>query len=513
MASIRLISLIALAAATLGACGEDGGGGTPPSPPAPTNRAPVFTSPTTASVPENTNAIAYLATATDADNNSLTYSISGGADRAEFTLSNAGALSFGALKSFASPTDADRNNIYLVQLSVSDGTVSTTLDLAVSVTSAGSGAFQVRRVATGFAGPLYLTALPDSTGRVLVVEKAGLVRILTPSSGAIAATPFLDITGTISTDGERGLLGLALAPNYATSGTVYAYVTNPAGTIEVRKYQAASGTGDRIDATTSDVIISIPHPGFSNHNGGWLDFGPDGNLYMGVGDGGGSGDPDGNAQNANALLGKILRIDPSRDSYPTDPQRDYAIPATNPFATSGGAPEVWMLGLRNPFRAGFDRTTGNLYIGDVGQGAIEEINLVPAGATGLNFGWNRREGTAAYAGGANSAAFTAPVTEYSHGAGALQGESVTGGYVYRGAVSALSGQYIFGDFINGNIWSVPVLSLTQGQTLASSGFTARRTAFTPTVGTINNISSFGLDQTGNLYIVDYDGDIFMLESS
>ena len=514
MASIRLISLMALAAATLGACGEDSGGSPTPTPtPPPANRPPVFTSATTASVPENTNTVAYLATATDADNNSLTYSISGGADRAEFQLSASGALSFKALKSFAAPTDADRNNVYLVQLSVSDGTANVTLDLAVTVTSAGSGSFTVRRITGAFRDPLYLTALPDNSGRVLVVEQAGFVGILTPSTGAIASTPFLDISTTISTGGERGLLGLALAPDYITSGTVYAYVTNPSGTIEVRKYSAAAGTRDRIDATTADVIISIPHPGFSNHNGGWLDFGPDGNLYLGVGDGGGSGDPGGNAQNANALLGKILRIDPSRDSYPADAQRDYAIPATNPYAASGGAPEVWMLGLRNPFRAGFDRTTGNLYIGDVGQGAIEEVNLVPSGVTGLNFGWNRREGTAAYAGGANSAAFTAPVTEYSHGSGAFQGDSITGGYVYRGPVTSLFGQYIFGDFVNGNIWSVAASSLTQGQTLASSGFTARRTAFTPNIGTINNISSFGLDQAGNLYIVDYDGEIFVVESN
>ncbi len=518
MMTIRLISLMALMTGTLAACSSGGGGGgggatPPPVTPAPTNRTPVFTSPASASVPENTSAIAYFATATDADNNPLTFSISGGADRAEFSLSGSGALSFVSLKSFAAPTDADRNNIYLVQLTVSDGTASATLDLAVSVTSTASGGFQVRRVATGLNAPLYLTGLPDSTGRVLVVEKGGLVRIVTPSTGAIAATPFLDITGTISTDGERGLLGFALAPDYGVSGTVYAFVTNPAGTIEVRKYQAATGTRDRIDATTADVIISIPHPGFNNHNGGWLDFGPDGNLYLGVGDGGGSGDPAGNAQNPNALLGKILRIDPARDSYPADAQRDYGIPATNPFATSGGAPEIWALGLRNPFRAGFDRTTGNLYIGDVGQSAIEEIDLVPAGANGLNFGWNLREGTEPFAGGAVGGAFTLPVAEYGHGTGAFQGNSVTGGYVYRGPVSALSGQYIFGDFVNGNIWSVPVSLLTQGQTLASSNFTARRTAFTPAVGTINNIASFGLDQAGNLYIVDYDGEIFVVESN
>ncbi len=512
MATVRLVSIVALMVGTLAACSNTGGATpTPPATPAPVNRAPVFTSPTSASIAENINAIVYIATATDADSNPLTFSISGGADRAEFSLSSSGALSFGSRKSFASPTDADRNNIYLVQLAVSDGIASTTLDLAVTVTSSGSASFQVRRVATGLNTPLYLTGLPDGTGRVLVVEKAGLVRIVAPATGAIATTPFLDITGTISTDGERGLLGLALAPDYTASGTIYAFVTNPAGTIEVRKYQAAAGTRDRIDAATSDVIISIPHPGFSNHNGGWLDFGPDGNLYLGVGDGGGSGDPGDNAQNPNALLGKILRIDPSRDSFPADAQRDYAIPATNPFATSGGAPEVWMLGLRNPFRAGFDRTTGNLYIGDVGQSAIEEIDLVPSGANGLNFGWNLREGTEPFAGGAIGGGFTLPVAEYGHGSGPTQGNSVTGGYVYRGPITSLSGEYIFGDFVTGNIWSVPVASLTQGQTFASSGFTARRTAFTPNVGAINNIASFGLDQGGNFYIVDYGGEIFVVE--
>ncbi len=508
MATIRLISLLLTAALPLMACGGDSAGTAPPPV---TNRPPTFTSPLTASIPENSNAVAYTATATDPDGNALTFSMSGGADRAAFAITASGALSFVTPPDFEAPTDADQNNVYLVQLAVSDGTASATLDLAVTVTNGGTDAFQVRRVATGLNAPLYLTALPDGSGRVLVVEKAGLVRIITPSSGTITATPFLDIRTTISTDGERGLLGLALAPDYATSGTAYAYVTNLSGTIEVRKFQAAAGTRDRLDPATSDVIISIPHPGFSNHNGGWIDFGPDGNLYLGVGDGGGSGDPNGNAQNANALLGKMLRIDPARDSFPTDPLRDYGIPTGNPYATAGGAPEVWMIGLRNPFRAGFDRTTGNLYIGDVGQGAIEEIDLVPAGANGLNFGWNLREGTEPYAGGANSASFTNPVAEYGHGSGATQGNSVTGGYVYRGPVEALRGQYFFGDFVNGNIWSVSVTQLVQGQTVRGPAFTLRRTAFTPSVGAISNIASFGLDQTGNLYIVDYDGEIFVVE--
>lgn len=510
MANTRLISLFALAAGTLSACGSDSGGSAPP--PA-TNRPPVFTSPTTATIAENTNAIVYTATATDPDNNNLTFSISGGADRAAFSLSATGALTFASLPDFENPGDADKNNIYLVQLSVSDASASATLDLSVTVTNAGNDAFQVRRVAAGLNAPLYVTGMPDNSGRILVVQKGGVIRIVAPANATVATVPFLDISTSISTDGERGLLGLALAPDYMASGAAYVFVTNPQGTIEVRKYQAATGTRDRLDPATADVIISIPHPNFNNHNGGWLEFGPDGNLYLGVGDGGGSGDPGNNAQNVNSLLGKILRIDPSRDGFPADATRDYAIPAANPFATSGGAPEIWALGLRNPFRAGFDRTTGNLFIGDVGQGAVEEIDLAPSGSTGLNFGWRLREGTQPYNGGANSSGFTAPVTEYAHGSGPTQGNSVTGGYVYRGAIEALRGQYFFGDFVSGNIWSVPVAQLAQGQTLASSAFTLRRTAFTPVAGTINSIASFGLDPSGNLYIVDYDGEVYVVELS
>jgi glucose/arabinose dehydrogenase len=495
----------------LAACGGESGGGNTPTPPTNTNRAPVFTSAATSSIIEGTSGVPYIATATDADGNALTFTISGGADRAQFSISAGGSLSFNSIPRFATPTDADRNNVYLVQLAVSDGTATTTLDVSITVTQISAGAFKVRRVSAAFSAPLYLTALPDGTGRVLVVQQGGLVRILTPSTGAIAATPFLDVSTSVSTAGEGGLLGIALAPDFTSSGLVYAYMINSAGSIEIRKFTTVAGNRDRVDPATSDVILTIAHPGYTNHYGGWIDFGPDGNLYLGVGDGGGGGDPDGNGQNVNALLGKMLRIDPSRDAYPADANRDYAIPATNPFATSGGAPEIWMTGMRNPFRSSFDRTTGNLYIGDVGQNLIEEIDLVPAGTNGLNFGWNRREGSQPYNGGANSAAFTPPVAEYGHGSGALQGNSITGGYVYRGPVTTLRGLYIFGDFVNANIWSVPVSQFALGQTQASSAFTAQRTAFAPDAGTFTNISSFGTDQSNNLYIVDYDGEIFVIE--
>ncbi len=498
---------VALSSLLLASCS---GGSSAPPPPAP-NRPPAFTSSATATVPENSAGTVYNATASDPDGNALTFSIAGGADAARFAIAGAsGALSFVAPPDFEMPTDSDANNVYLVRLSVSDGQANATLDLAVTVTNAGADAFRVRRSATGFNQPLFLTGIPDATGRVFVVEKGGLIRILNPATGAINVAPFLDVSGQISTDGERGLLGLALAPDYATTGTFYVYLTNPAGTIELRKYRTQAGNRDAADTASADVILTILHPGANNHNGGWIDFGNDNFLYIAVGDGGGSGDPTDNAQNPASLLGKMLRIDPSRDDFPGDAARDYAIPVGNRFAIMGGAPEVWALGLRNPFRNSFDRVTGNLYIGDVGQNAIEEIDLALPGDTGLNFGWAVREGTQLFK-PPSVPNLTPPVTEYTHGNGALQGMSVTGGYVYRGPIESLRGQYFFGDFISSNIWSVPAASLVQGQTLATSAFIQRRAAFAPNIGTIGNIPSFGIDQTGNLYIVDFDGEIFVVE--
>jgi glucose/arabinose dehydrogenase len=485
-----------------GAAGGGGGGG------GGTNQAPSFTSAATASIAENSGGTVYTATATDPDGNALTFSISGGADAARFQITPAGALSFATLPDFENPADADRNNVYLVTLSVSDGSLSATLNLSVTVTDRSDGAFRVRRVATGFAQPLYLTAVPDNSGRVFVVEQGGRIRILNPATGAIAATAFLDIGTTISSGGERGLLGFVPATDFTTSGTFYVYVTNPAGDTEVRRYRTVGGNRDQGDAASGDVIMTFAQP-FANHNGGWMDFGADGFLYIGSGDGGSGGDPQNNAQTLTNLLGKILRIDVASDAFPADPLRDYAIPAGNPFAAPN-APEIYAYGLRNPFRAGFDRVTGNLFIGDVGQNAIEEIDLIPRNTAGLNFGWARLEGTQTFNGTPPPGAI-APVTEYGHGSGPRQGNSVTGGYVYRGPVESLQGLYIFADFISGNIWSLPVASLQQGQTVPSAQFTVQTGAFAPTAGAINNIASFGLDQAGNLYIVDYDGEVFVIE--
>jgi len=487
--------------------GCDGGGGRPAPQP---NQPPTITSPATANVPENGTGTIYTATATDPDGNPVTFSISGGADQPLFTITAGGALSFARTPDFEVPVDAGQDNVYQVQISASDGTASTVLNLAVTVTNVGPDAFAVRRVGAGFSEPLYVTAVPDGSGRVFVVEKAGRIRILNPATGAVAATPFLDLTGQISTVGERGLLGLAPAPDFAATGTFYVFLTNPAGTIEVRRYRTAGVNRDVADPASGDVIISILHPGASNHNGGWLEFGPDGMLYMATGDGGGAGDPNNNAQNLNALLGKILRIDPRADAFPTDPLRDYAIPASNPFAQTGGAPEIWAYGLRNPFRNSFDPLTQNLWIGDVGQNTREEIDLMRPTDGGANFGWRVLEGTLPFA-GSPTPAMVPPVAEYSHGGGPREGHSVTGGHVYRGPVEALRGQYIFGDFVSANLWSIPIASVSPGSTLASSSFILRRADFTPNAGAINDVVSFGVDQSGNLYIVDFDGEIFRIE--
>jgi glucose/arabinose dehydrogenase len=470
------------------------------------NHAPVFSSGAAASVAENVTGTVYTAAATDADSDALTYSLSG-ADAALFTIGSAsGALSFVRAPDYENPLDADHDNVYEVTVSVSEGKATVTKAISVTVTNV-AGAVSTRRVATGFDTPVFLTGRGDGSGKVLVVQKGGLVRVLDPQTSTIDTAPFLDVSSQVATDGERGLLSLALAPDFTTSGFFYVYMIATNGDIQIRKFTAtatgATGNGD--------VIFSTPHAR-NNHNGGWLGFDANGLLVFGTGDGGGGGDPDGNGQNKNALLGKILRIDPRTDSYPADANRDYAIPAANPFATGGGAPEIWHYGVRNPFRNSFDKATGIFYIGDVGQGAWEEIDLALPGDTGLNYGWNIREGAHDYAGG-SAMGLTEPVAEYPHGSGAKEGDSLIGGYVYRGPIGSLRGQYIFGDYVNKRIWSLPVSQMVQGTTLANSTFTDRTADFTPATGGIGNILSFGEDDVQNLYILDGGGNVFRVEET
>jgi len=504
------LAVIVLSTVMLAACGGGGSGDNNTQiPGAPVDRPPSFTSAAAATVPEGTTGVFYTATATDPEGRPVSFTLSGGADMSRFIITAAGALQFLSPPDFEAPGDANADNVYLVSITASDGTQTATLPLTVTVTDVTGAPLRVRRVVTGMDFPIFLAPVPDTTGRVFVVERAGRIRLLSPANGAIAATPFLDITGQVSTDGERGLLGFATAPDFATSGRFYVYLTVADGTIEVRRYQTLANNRDQADAASGDAILRIAHPR-NNHNGGWIGFGPDGMLYVGVGDGGGAGDPDNNGQNRSTLLGKMLRIDPASDGFPNDPDRDYAIPAGNPF-TSPNAPEVWAFGLRNPFRNSFDPLTGNLYIGDVGQGAVEEIDLMRTGDAGANFGWPIMEGTQVFRGPADTPGLTPPIAEYSHGTGPRDGSSVTGGVVYRGPLESLRGEYLFADFVQPNRWSIQTGVILQGTTIPATRFQLRNADFTPTAGTIDNVVAFGTDVSGNVYMVDFDGEIFVIE--
>ncbi|MDF7774964.1 PQQ-dependent sugar dehydrogenase [Sphingomonas sp. AOB5] len=479
MRAFIALPLLPLAAA----CSSGGSGGSTPTP-TPANAAPVFTSAANATVLENV-AAAYQATATDPNGDPLTFSIAGGPDAARFTITTAGALSFNPAPNFEAPTDAGADNVYDVQLRVSDGALSATRDVSINVTNSREG-IQVRRVGTGFNQPVFVAPV-NGDPRVLVIEKGGGVWYLDPTTG----TKTLETTiGNISTDGERGLLGIAPRPNFLLTRQAYVYCTAPDGTIEIRLYT--------IGTLPYTVVLSIPHPGFNNHNGGWIAFGPDGYLYAATGDGGGTGDPGNNAQNPNSRLGKILRMNEGIASVTPAPG--------NPYIGGGGDPYVFALGLRNPFRNSF-ALDGRLYIGDVGQGAIEEINVVRPDQPGLNFGWPFLEGTQPYRGTA-PAGLTAPVSQYGHGTGPTQGASIIGGYAFTATSPVLPGLYVFGDFVSGNIWTVPAASLVQGSLFPAGSYERRNADFTPDVGTIDQLVSFGRDNSGYLYLIDLDGEIF-----
>ena len=502
---MRVRIAIAGFALAVSACSGGGGNSTPP----PTNGAPVFSSAAAANAPENSAGVVYTAAASDPDGDAVAFSLAGGADQARFSITGAGSLSFVAPPDFENPEDSNLDNIYEVTIRASDGAAAASLSLRVTVTDV-TDAVRLRRVVSGLNQPLFVLGRGDGSNRIFIVEKAGQVEILDLTTGLLNPTPFIDLTSIIDPSGEQGLLGMALAPDFATSRAFYVHLNNLNGDTEIRRYRTQSADPDLADLSTGDVIFTAAQPNASNHKGGWIGFGPDNLLYIALGDGGGSNDPFGNGQNINSLLAKILRIDPSADDFPSDPMRDYAIPPSNPFAAGGGAPETLAYGLRNPFRASFDRATGDLYIGDVGQNAIEEISLIRPGDAGLNFGWPILEGTRVNQTG-STAGMTPPIAEYSHGSGPLQGNSVTGGYVHRGPVGALQGLYVFGDFVSGNVWSLPAGSVAQGTTIAASAFTVQTAAFAPDLGALDTIASFGEDDAGNLYVVGIDGEVFLME--
>ena len=365
------------------------------------------------------------------------------------------------------------------------------------------------RVATGLSRPIFAASPPGDSERLFIAEQhTGRIRILDLTTGTIQSTPFLDLSG-LSTGSEQGLLGLAFHPNYAANGTFYINMTESSGRTSIRSYQTSADDPNRADTTSAQTLLQINQPE-GNHNGGWMGFSPnDGYLYIATGDGGGSNDRHGAIGNGqditNNLLGKMLRIDVNSDDFPVDANRNYSIPPSNPFVGTTGDDEIWSYGLRNPWRSSFDRQTGDLYIADVGQGQREEIDFQPSTSPGgENYGWRLREGTIATpgVGGNRPDGAVDPIHDYVHDS--TGGFSVTGGYVYRGPLTELDGQYFFADFVTNNIWSLEHDGTNATNVIDRNGIVADE-------GTIGSISSFGEDDTGNLYIVSLDGDIFRID--
>jgi len=339
-----------------------------------------------------------------------------------------------------------------------------------------ANAYQWQMVLSGLARPVDLQA--DGSGRLFIIEKTGRIRIL--QDGQLLEQPFLNITDRVGSNGnEQGLLGFSFHPQYSQNGRFFVNYTDNNGNTVIARYEVSSDS-NIADPNSEVKLLGVDQP-YPNHNGGVLAFGPDGYLYVGLGDGGSAGDPMGNAQNTNTLLGKILRID-------VDSAEPYAVPSDNPFGN-----EIWAYGLRNPWRFSFDKQTGDFYIGDVGQNAWEEIDFLPAGAAGgANFGWDQREGAHDYEGGA-SPNFTEPIAEYSHQEG---GCSVTGGYVYRGSMPEWNGIYLYGDYCTGLIWGL----------IQSSEGWQKQQLFDVDV----TITSFGQDQAGEIYLLSDMGSMFRL---
>ena len=349
----------------------------------------------------------------------------------------------------------------------------------------------LREVATGLDFPLFLTAPAGDAARLFVVEKTGRIRVV--KNGALLPQPFLDLSGRVSRGTEQGLLGLAFHPQYAANGRFVVNYTNSAGDTRVSVFRVTANP-DVADPSSEQVIFAVDQP-FANHNGGMVVFGPDGKLYLGLGDGGSGGDPNGNGQNKGVLLGKILRMDLSGAGQ-------LSVPADNPFVGQAGArPEIWSYGLRNPWRFSFDRSTGDLYIGDVGQNAREEVDLSLAaagGGRGLNYGWNIVEGIACYdpPTGCNRTGLTPPVLDYDHGSGC----SVIGGYVYRGqAIPALRGRYFYADYCGGWVRS-----------FLAEGTTATEQRDWPSLRPGGLVTSFGEDAAGELYVMISSGKVFRI---
>jgi glucose/arabinose dehydrogenase len=363
-----------------------------------------------------------------------------------------------------------------------------------------SASIQLDLVTSGLERPIFITSARDGTGRMFIIEQGGKVLVL--KNGSVLATPLLDLTASVAKGGEQGLLGLAFHPSFETNRRFYVNYTDTRGDTVIREYKTSTGNPDVVQAGSARTILRIDQP-YNNHNGGMLAFGPKGFLYVGMGDGGGADDPEKRAQNVSSLLGKVLRINVNG----TSSTRSYLIPSSNPYVGKTGRDEIWQRGLRNPWRFSFDRKNGNLWIGDVGQAAYEEvdraINNDSGPGRGLNWGWRVMEGHHCHipSSGCSTTGKRLPVAEYTH---ASNGRcAITGGYVYRGsAIADLYGYYVFGDFCSGEIFAI----------WGNASWPASRITLADDTGG-RMISSFGESDTGELFVVDLGGSIYAVAPS
>ncbi len=339
-----------------------------------------------------------------------------------------------------------------------------------------------------FEQPLDLQAPNDSSNRIFVVEKKGKIKVFSNEVNVATSATFLDLSNTLSSVSEQGLLGLAFHPNYDSNGFFYVCYNSSENLSVISRFTVSATDTNIADASSELILLEISQP-FTNHNGGQIAFGPEGYLYIALGDGGSGGDPLNHGQNTTSLLGSIIRIDVDANNSGLN----YGIPLDNPFVANNDIrDEIYAYGFRNPWRLSFDSQTGNLWTGDVGQGKIEEIDIVTSGG---NYGWKFFEGTDCFSGDCNSSGLIPPLFEYNHDNGDL---SITGGYVYRGSViTALQGKYIYGDFASGRIWALEENGTTN-ELLFESGLA---------------IASFGTDANNELYVCAFDGKIYKFEEN
>jgi len=414
------------------------------------------------------------------------------------------------------------------------------VSIAITATPSKSQTLELERVATGLKFPVFAASVPGDASRMFIVEQrlsvpstTGRIRILDLNTGLIDPTPFLTVNGLSNDSEEQGLMGMAFHPDYANNG--FFYLTESFdGHTDIRRYQVSAGDPDVADPTSAETILTYSQP-HDCHNGNWIGFGPDNMLYHTSGDGGGQGDPFLNGQNKTTLNGSVVRIDVGADGladdFPADPNRNYSIPASNPFVGEGGGvrEELWSYGLRNPWRASFDRQTGDFYIGDTSQDTLEVVNFEHAGSPGgLNYGWPLREGTIQTPrpnGGSKPPGAIDPIYEYPQTSfnigdmvgsatanGTNQGDSVIGGYVYRGPIPQLQGQYFFADFITSQVWSMEFDGTSDPLNFSGQNHNGINTWTTlADQGALTFISSFSEDENGDVYVFDFlDGEMFKI---